>query len=413
MVPEVSGTTEGTTIDMESAENIFVFVVCGAREHIDALHFSLIALRRFSKNRIMVVTDSSRNAITVSHSEVVDIPTPIEFNHHQASIYLKTGLNKFLPKGNNYCYLDTDVIALDDKVDRIFDNYVGPIIFCTDHCVLDEFSPSAINCGCYEAFQRDSMKPYHYYDDFQENVLPKLLYIDKCVAEIEVLVAHSKSSKWIYRWHTFKFGLPGKYYHLGKGFKMDKKQGVWYDPSGTLLKYENTAKDDILYVARKTGFNYNSELKQWFRADGTSLTRLSCNHLIEKLNTKFQVQIEPSHWQHWNGGVFLFNDGSSDFLDYWHYATMEIFKNKDWKTRDQGTLAATVWHFGLKDHATLSIAYNLIADYNNETIEYAGDLTFKIGVYRKSIKPHFIHVYHHWGDAGWEAWRDIAKHIGG
>ena len=176
--------------------NKFVFVVCGSREHIDTLHFSIRALKKFSHNEIIVATDSARNEIPISHDTVVDIRTPEHFNHHQASIYIKTGLNKFLEKGNNYCYLDTDVVALDTKVDDIFEKYVPPVTFCTDHCVLDEFSPSAIKCGCFEAYEIDSKKSKYYLDDFNDNILPGLLYIDKCVAEIEKLVAESKVSKW-------------------------------------------------------------------------------------------------------------------------------------------------------------------------------------------------------------------------
>jgi hypothetical protein len=90
---------------------------------------------------------------------------------------------------------------------------------------------------------------------------------------------------------------------------------------------------------------------------------------------------------------------------------MDIFKDKAWRTRDQGTLAATVWHFGLQDHPTLPLAFNLIADFNNKNIEYCGELTFRIVTSQKIIKPHFIHIYHHWGDTQWHVWRDVAKHI--
>lgn len=398
---------------MGEAENIFVFVVCGAREHIDSLHFSLAALRRFSRKRIIIVTDSHRNEIPVVHDEVIDIKTLTEYDHHQASIYLKTGLNKFLPKGNIYCYLDTDVVALDQQVDEIFGQYRTPITFCTDHCTLAEFSPSAVNCGCAEAFKRDSPKPYYYYDDFHQNVLPKLLYIDKCIAEIAALEAEAKSSKWVYLWHRFKYNLPGQYYHLNQQYKMHKAKGAWYDQSGTPLTYPDKAKDDVIYVSEKTGFSYDTGTKEWSRQDGSSLTVLSCGHLVEKLNEKFAIRVAPSDWQHWNGGVFLFGDESSDFLDYWHTATMAIFKDNAWKTRDQGTLAATVWHFGLQEHPTLPLEFNLIADYNNKSIEYCGELAFRLGTSREIVKPHFIHVYHHWGDTQWQVWRDVAKHIQG
>ena len=399
---------------MNKAENIFVFVVCGAKEHIDTLHFSLTALKKFSKLRIIIVTDKSRNEEDIRHTEIVNVDTPSQLDHHQASIYLKTGLNKFLPKGNNYCYLDTDVVSVDSKVDDIFELYQSPITFCTDHCTIDEFSPSAISCGCKEAFLIDSQLPYYYHDDFQKNVLPELEYIDSCLDEIEGLVAKSKLSKIIYQWHKFKYSLPGGFYHLNGRYRMSKKLGLWYDKRGKLLKYEDTAKDDIRYVMSKTGFKYSSTRKEWYRADGSSLTKLSCGHLLEKIEEKFKINVNPHNWQHWNGGVFLFNDESHDFLNFWHDITMMIFNEIEWKTRDQGTLAVSVWHFSLQNHKTLPISYNLIADYNNDSLQYLGDLTFSIGDHnKKQITPYFIHVYHHWGDQDWALWKDIERKIRG
>jgi hypothetical protein len=78
-------------------KNIFIYVVCGDREHIETLHFSLKYLKHFSKNEILVITDSSRNEIPIEYEKIVDVKTPLEFNNHQASIYLKTGIFKFVP----------------------------------------------------------------------------------------------------------------------------------------------------------------------------------------------------------------------------------------------------------------------------------------------------------------------------
>ena len=66
---------------MNLRSNTFVFVVCGAKEHIETLHFSLAALQHFSKAGIVVVTDSSRNEIEVVHNNIIDIKTPAHFSH--------------------------------------------------------------------------------------------------------------------------------------------------------------------------------------------------------------------------------------------------------------------------------------------------------------------------------------------
>lgn len=396
---------------MSKTGNIFVFVVCGAREHIDSLHFALRALRRYSACHVTVVTDTQRNDIPVQHDDVIDISTPSIYDHHQASIYLKTRLHRILPAGRRYCYLDTDVVALDRGVDHIFDQYIAPITFCTDHCTMDEFSPSALYCGCMEAFKRDSPLPYFYFEDFQQNVLPQLLHIDSCIAEIEKLVADSKKNRWTYAWHQMRYMVPGRYYHLSHQYKMNKAEGIWYDAAGKKLHYPDHAKDDIRYVSGKTGFIYDKDNQDWSRPDGSSLSRLSCTHLHDNISEQFGVAVHPATWRHWNGGVFLFDDRSFDFLDFWHEATIGIFAHDRWRTRDQGTLAATVWHFGLQDHRTLPLSYNLIADYHNKGITYAGDLTFQIGASGSLIRPHFIHIYHHWGDETWQVWRDVRQHI--
>ena len=77
------------------SQNKFVFVVCGAKEHIDTLHFSIRYLQHFSKNEIIVVTDSARNEIQVAYQNVVDVKTPENFTNHQASN------KKIVPKPNS------------------------------------------------------------------------------------------------------------------------------------------------------------------------------------------------------------------------------------------------------------------------------------------------------------------------
>lgn len=393
----------------ESAKNIFVFVVCGNRMHIDTLHFSLHALKHFSKNEIIVVTDAARNEIPVQHSGIIDIKTPEHLNHHQASIYLKTGLHKFLPAENNYCYLDTDVVALCNSVDEIFSHFASPVTFCTDHCRINTFSPSAVNCNCPQLFEKDNETLKHYLKEFDEQVLPQINYIDKCIREINEAVAHTKKMKWKYALRTLSYYLPSTYYRLNSAYKLNKKTGYWYDANNTLLWYAH--KDNIRYTEEKTGFHFNRDTKEWFRGNGESLGILTCNHLIEFIHKKFAVAITPPNWQHWNGGVFLFNNSSREFMEKWHTNTMNIFTDSNWKTRDQGTLAATVWHYNLQKHKTLPVEFNFIADYNRSSVKYKGKLSFCLDESPEPVHPYFIHIYHHWGDEQWKVWRDVKEHI--
>jgi hypothetical protein len=150
-------------------KNIFVFVVCGAAEHVETLHFSLKYLQHFSKNEIFVVTDSSRNEIAINHDQIIDVKVDEKYNHHQASIYLKTGLNKFLPEGNNYCYLDTDVIAVSENCDLIFNEYIAPITFAPDHCKIRNFSSYAVQCNCTEEWDKNKAIFYEHMKNIERN----------------------------------------------------------------------------------------------------------------------------------------------------------------------------------------------------------------------------------------------------
>ncbi len=89
---------------------------------------------------------------------------------------------------------------------------------------------------------------------------------------------------------------------------------------------------------------------------------LECDHLRQAIRRKFKVTVAERKWRHWNGGVFVFDRNSSDFMERWHRNTLSILDDPGWKTRDQGTLAATVWQMGLQDQPTLSRDYNFIVD---------------------------------------------------
>lgn len=389
-------------------ENIFVFVVCGSKEHIDTLHFSLKALKKFSKHKIIVLTDSIRNEIPIEHDFIIDLKAPEHLNHHQASIYLKTGINKFIPKGNLYCYLDTDVIALSNKVDDIFSFYIAPISFTSDHCKIDVFSPVAVNCGCKEKYEKGNAELNSIYEKFYKiDVNGK-----NVLKDIESTVLKSKSNKFIYFLHQLQYALPLKYYYLNSKYKFNKKEQSWYTNTGQRLTFPNSA-EVIAKIEAITGYSYNLKKDEWRDREGDSLSVLSCEHLLAYIERKFAVKIKSRNWQHWNGGVFLFDDSSNEFLNTWHEKTMLVFQDIEWKTRDQGTLAATVWEFNLQEHPLFPISYNFLADYNNSKIVYERNLNFNLLKLQKTIKPEFVHIYHNWGDKEWDVWRDVEALVEG
>jgi hypothetical protein len=391
-------------------ENIYVFVVCGSREHLDTLHYSIDALTRVSTKKILVVTDSTRNEIPIVHPAIIDAQTPAEYNHHQASIYLKTGLHKFLPKGNLYCYLDTDVVAVRTRVDEIFDNYVSPITFSPDHCVADQFSPSAVNCNCakeFAAWEKELKQLFIKYKDLirePENEEKK--------ERLLKLLEEAKKDKLGYKLLSLRFNMARKIFKLDSDTFLNKKEHYWHDKGGAPILYEIGVQSSVEIIESTTPYRCQTDQNGIWTRDGKNVFDARCLHLKEAVKATFGIEVKDNHWQHWNGGVFLFDDDSHAFLDSWHEKTMKIFTLPEWKTRDQGTLIATVWEFGLQDHPLLSRRFNLIADYLHLNIEHMGDLVFELKNEQIEIKPEFVHVYHHWADKRWDVWQAVEKATG-
>ena len=386
---------------------MFVFVVCGAREHIETLHFSLNALHRYSKNKIIVLTDSSRNEIQVEWKNVIDVKTPEQFNHHQASIFIKTSLHRLLPKGNTYCYLDTDVIALDRKVDDIFKYKEGIVTFAQDHCTMPKFSPHAVHCDCVALnktkideleFLMEKYNPIPYRHD---PVMVKKR--NELLQKFETL----KKDKLNYFFISLRFLATFRKFKLDDDSYYDRWKRAWMDKEGRIIFPKVETKSMIRDMEKNTPWRWNAKRNRWIGPDGSDVYDLQCYHLAEYINDKFGIEVKEKSFQHWNGGVFLFDDSSHPFLDSWHEKTMAIFDDPNWKTRDQGTLIATAWEFGLQNNPLLPVEYNFIADYNHPTMIYHGELTFDIDEKVKAIKPHFIHIYHNWGDTTWEVWNDV------
>jgi len=380
----------------------FVFVVCGAREHIDTLHFSLKHLKAFSSFEIIVLTDSSRNEIPVIHSNVVDVKTPENLDHHQASIFLKVGIHHHLPKGKLYCYLDTDVVAISEEVDEIFKEFVEPIRFAADHCKVSKFSPRAIHCGCLDRIYKERKKLQKAWDACSITD-PSAL---KKKAELDVEFKKLDENKLLKKISDWKYKVVGRKFWLSKEFWFDKEDRVWYDKQNNPILFE----DVYGRIERETGLRHDPEKDIWFDDTGINVWLDDCDHLVGEIDRKFNIKVADRDWQHWNGGVFLFNYQSHDFLESWFKKTMEIFEDLAWKTRDQGTLIATAWEFGLTNHSVLDKKWNFIADRTNldmKVNESTGEVTDDD--FATVCHPAFMHVYHDFGDTNWYLWNWIAE----
>jgi hypothetical protein len=340
------------------AGNAFVFAVCGPREFTEELDYSLRALRRVSDSRIIVVTDSTRNEQRIVWDDIIDVATPGEFDDHQASIHLKTSLHRLLPAGPRYCYVDADIVALRPEVDDVFQQQFGPVAFAEDHMPFSEFSPHALHCGCFERHRND---------------------LNELESMLDAIAARSRSSRFKRLW--------------------------------TLIPYvDNEFKGVLKRLARWT---HDPVSRRWTSPEGHEAHTLRCDHLAERIRRQFGIPVKDPAWQHWNGGVFVFDPSSHQFLDAWHRKTMAIFADPAWRTRDQGTLAATVWEFGLQESPVLRKEFNFIVDYfqNGRLAISSEGAQITDGTTATSTTPALIHVINHFGDKTWEIWNWLDKQV--
>jgi hypothetical protein len=149
-----------------------------------------------------------------------------------------------------------------------------------------------------------------------------------------------------------------------------------------------------------------------------------CDHLRQGIQEKFGIEVTDPDWQHWNGGVYLFDAESTDFLDTWHDLTRRIFEDPFWKTRDQGTLAAAVWKHGLEQLPTLDRNFNYIVDpmrglsdkdrIGLQPCSYNVDTSYSLKVDSGLSRPNFLHMINGAiGASGWKNWEDAASLLHG
>lgn len=431
----------------------FVFVVCGGAAQIEALEVALRHLRKFSESPIVVVTDARRNARSIAHDLVVDCPTPAALSDAQAAIYLKTSLHRRLDPRYIYCYLDADVLAARPGVDQIFMYRFGPATFATDHCRMPYFSPWAIECGCLSPerlrqaealnalIERFDSCPPELADKKRRMLATMRAHALRYQAPdpvlgarrdaVQRLLARTQDRPWRRKAALLAYVLPRhgarltrriwregdanaviddamgtlpEYVARELGFDWRWQERRGYDESGRLI-----VTDVPFYVASVSGFRFDTEREQWLDERGERVFHGPCDHLREAIAEDLGVTVARPDWQHWNGGVFLFDahpgSSSAPFLDTWHELTLRAFDLARWKVRDQGTLIAAVWKHGLENQATLPIEFNFLADYHKPGLLFDSGHGFSFADRPGFVHPFLVHVYHHWGDRDWAVWR--------
>jgi glycosyltransferase involved in cell wall biosynthesis len=124
----------------------FVYCVCG-NEQVARVNRALQFIKRFTTLDIVVA--KARAFIPIYHDQVIECRVPDEFTNQAATTSLKTALHRMLPtQSAEWCYLDSNVIAVDKDIARIFDRRRGPAGFPRDRAEIDSQSPNVAGCGC-------------------------------------------------------------------------------------------------------------------------------------------------------------------------------------------------------------------------------------------------------------------------
>jgi len=124
----------------------FVLCACG-NDRASRVNIALRFLKRFTKNEIVVVR--SRTFIPISHDQVIEFRSPQGFSDHAAYSSLVTAIHRVLPaESGQWCFLDSEMIAVDHAIDKVFDRRRGPVAFARGNADIDSQSGRMLKCGC-------------------------------------------------------------------------------------------------------------------------------------------------------------------------------------------------------------------------------------------------------------------------
>ncbi len=119
----------------------------------------------------------------------------------------------------------------------------------------------------------------------------------------------------------------------------------------------------------------------------------------DRMRQKFGVNISVG-WVHANGGLFLFDQSSVEFLEHWEKNIRIIIEDDLWPggaNRDQLALAATEWQRSEQNAERIPQKFNFLvdnSDWKRRTIREQ----------LPKIKPCFMHFYGNFGDTKFDLW---------
>jgi hypothetical protein len=277
---------------------------------------------------------------------------------------------------------------------------------------MQYFSPYAVNCCCADLYKKQrnelekaigSVLESPVYPPDMEN--PEIRRLFSVLNNIKENPAKNKAKLLRLAWAVLT-GVE----RIDEDIWLHRREKEWIcEESGFSYPFLYGYRKEI---RQRTGYRFSMFSMRWIRPDGKAGVPNRCTHLQDAIQNSLGIQVQQKDYQHWNGGVFLFNAESEAFLNTWHELTLKIFEDPQWKVRDQGSLIATAWKTGLQFQPMIPEEYNFIADYYKLSISGIpgeNELTIRKG--QKLVKPALVHVYHNFGKTGWDVWDAIHETV--
>ncbi len=341
--------------------------------------------------------------------------TPRELDDARAAIWLKTSVAEIAENAGlgpgPHAYVDSDVVAVADDVDRIFERFAPPVTFGSDlpfaAANLRTFSSHAVECEC--AVERERLARYFRRLDsltaFHREHGELAALADPALYEGARFTGERRRGRWhdgiaeggsaaggihfrqrfangepveiVYSfvdapWRLAKRGDASRLEDDAGWFRFDASPeeaggGHWEDERGDSLRRFATPGGE-----RREWFRDGRPRRTW-RPDASSdaggawvdaagVELGVCDHLADRLESLFGTPIPRPDWVPWNGGVFLFDASAAPFLADWRSRCLRLFAEPGFRVRDQGALVSAAWARGLAEHPRLPPADNRIVD---------------------------------------------------
>lgn len=374
----------------------YVFAVCGESKYLRQCEDAVMRLGNFSSLPIYIITDVKRNDSKITaEAKIIEVETPGDLNHHQASIYLKTSLPHFLPvQTSSYCYLDSDVFAVSDKADTIFDCEHEGIGFAQDLYTVNEFSAYVFNDGFLEKRLAENQEVvslisklealHHHFKEKQQSPEGK---------KLEAFLSTVKKD-------PFRNLLPLSNYLFARAFKFEKQKirddlyyksaaKAWVDKNENEILFDYPSR--INKLLSSSPYKFDKKKGSWLNPKGEKVFSMKHPKLREWLTQQTNRQFSGEE-RLLNGGVFVFDQRAIPFFNTWHDEVMKQLPDNSFRNRDQAALFLAAQKYPGLIGKPLDSCYNFLVDEQHPKFYFHA----KKGVggygthWRKPIFMHFI-----------------------